>query len=159
WRLRVPGQERVGHDHFAAGRGDLERRLTEPEDFGLAGLGQEQRGRQCNEKGADEGGAQLDDVATVQGHVFLLGLRTGERLPHLVIAGVSPPLLALVSVRHEPHPPMETSEPSATSQTAPPEKKPRLSWLVGLVELLRYTHVGLPLPGAVTQSPGPGQYH
>ncbi len=42
--LRVTGQEGVGHDHLAARRGDLERRLTEPEHLDLPGLGLEQRG-------------------------------------------------------------------------------------------------------------------
>ena len=70
-RLRVPGHEGIDHDHLAARRGDLERRLTEPVHLGLPGLGLEQRARQRKGKGDDERAAQLDDVPTVQGHGLL----------------------------------------------------------------------------------------
>jgi hypothetical protein len=45
-RLGIPLQPRIGHDHLAARRGDLERRLTEPVHLDLPGLRREQRGRQ-----------------------------------------------------------------------------------------------------------------
>src|SRR2546427_2502205 len=69
--LRVPGHERIDHDHLAARRGDLERRLTEPVHLDLPGLGQKLRAQQPEAEGDDERAAQLDGVPTVQGHVLL----------------------------------------------------------------------------------------
>src|SRR5882724_5281682 len=76
--LRIPGHERVDHDHLAARRGHLERRLAEPVHLDLPGLGLELRARQRKRKGDDERAAQLDDIPTMQPHVLSLLLPTGS---------------------------------------------------------------------------------
>src|SRR5207302_328510 len=53
-RLGIAGQEGIDHDHLAARRGDLERRLTAPEPLDLPGLGHQHRARQRKAEGDDE---------------------------------------------------------------------------------------------------------
>src|SRR4029434_10513127 len=77
-RLGISLQVGVDHDRLAARRGDLERRVSEPEHLDLPGLGRELSGRQRDGQGDDERAAQLDDVATMYAHWLALLLPAGS---------------------------------------------------------------------------------
>jgi hypothetical protein len=53
-RLGISLQVGVDHDRLATRRGDLERRVSEPEHLDLPGLGRQQRGGQHESERADE---------------------------------------------------------------------------------------------------------
>src|SRR5262249_13322406 len=64
-RLGISLQVGVDHDRLAARRGDLERRVSEPEHLDLSGLGQDRRTGQYAGRGDDGRPPQLDAVATI----------------------------------------------------------------------------------------------